>query len=753
MPVASPRAARLRSALASARGRLTRLSVALYLGGAVGAAVATPLRAQEPTRGAQDSAAHADSVRADSLRRTEARLRPVVITGTRLSAVDERTPAQVEHVDLARIIPGPDAIPGALERLPGISSFDEVGAWLQPELQVRGFVVSPIVGIPQGVSVFLDGVRVNEPDAQEVNFDLLPMAAVSDASLVRGSNVLFGRNSLGGTLLLTTRRGGEVPRATVEVGAGSFGEQVATVTAGGMVHGVDAFLAAAGLNERGWRTATPSNTRSIFTTIGHQWGPSHDSGDVALDLLYAHDRIHEAGSLPSSYLRIDPRINYTPGDFFYPEAFDATLRGTQPAGGGLLRGILWERRNNYRQFNVNVPPPNTDEFIGNLSGGVTLEWTRPVRVGGVPVGLTVGGEIERDNVHFRLLEDSAAAAPGAVGTLADVRQANAALYGQAIVSVTSRLDATAGLRGDYIRIPFRDDLDPANNGTSRYDRLSPEVGLTYRFSDALKGYVAYKSGFRAPAPLELACASPGAPCALPSALGADPTLRPVSSRDYEAGLDVDATPRTSLDIDAFWTDVADDILLAAPSLTRVYFVNAAATRRAGVEASAAVGLPAGLRIAASYSYVAATYQTTIQIATADTAPRPARPGALFPASPLHRAHVSVGVGRLLGPVLVDGELGANAYSSQYLRGDESNQRPPIPGYAVVGLRGHVEYRRYGVEVEVENLLDRRYYTFGVEAVNTLGPYGARTPPATPPVVPFYTPSFPRRVTVTLRARL
>jgi iron complex outermembrane recepter protein len=700
------------------------------------------LRAQQPQT---DSARRADS----SARH---RLATVVVTGTRLSEVDERTPSQVEPLDLHTQIPGPDAINNALLNLPGASMYDDIGARLQPELEVRGFTVSPVVGTPQGVSVFLDGMRVNEPDAQEVNFDLLPSAAIDHASLIRGSNVLFGRNSLGGTLLLDTKRGGDTPEADVTLGAGSFGQQSATITAGGKLDGVDGFIAASGLNETGWRQATSANTRNVFGTIGYQWGPSHDSGDIAFSMLYAHDKILEAGSLPISYIQVSPRINYTPGDFFAPEAYDLILRATEPAAGGIFRGSLFGRRNNYEQYNANVPPPNTDGFIYNLSGGGTVEWTRPFAIGPVPIGFTVGAEYERDNVHFRLM-NVGGGQPDSIATLADVRQENAGAYAQAIVSPTPSLDVTLGAREDYIRVPFRDDLDASNDGTSTYDRLSPEIGATYRFTDDFKAYVAYKSGFRAPAPLELACASATAPCSLPSALSADPTLKPVSSRDYEGGIDIDLPHHSNLDIDAFWTDVIDDIQFASPNLTQVYFINVPKTRRAGVEASGQVGLPAGARIFASYSYVAATYQSTVNIATADTAPKPAVPGDIFPSSPLHRGRVGAGIGRLVGPVVLDGEFSMRGYSSQYLRGDESNQRPQIPGYTVADLTARVNYQRYHVEVEINNLFGRQYTTFGIEAQNSLGPYGANTPPTNPPVVPFLTPSFPRSFTVSVGASL
>ena len=98
---------------------------------------------------------------------------------------------------------------------------------------LHGFTMSPVVGTPQGIGVFLDGVRFNEPDAQEVNFDLIPLAAISRAALVRGSDPLFGRNALGGALLLFTRRGTDTPESSIEVGGGSFGARYATITSGG----------------------------------------------------------------------------------------------------------------------------------------------------------------------------------------------------------------------------------------------------------------------------------------------------------------------------------------------------------------------------------------------------------------------------------------------------------------------------------------------------------------------------------------
>ncbi len=45
---------------------------------------------------------------------------------------------------------------------------------LQPDVQYRGFVGSPLLGLPQGLAVYQDGVRINEPFGDTVNWALIP---------------------------------------------------------------------------------------------------------------------------------------------------------------------------------------------------------------------------------------------------------------------------------------------------------------------------------------------------------------------------------------------------------------------------------------------------------------------------------------------------------------------------------------------------------------------------------------------------
>src|SRR5256885_8043028 len=162
----------------------------------------------------------------DSVPKDSAALAPVVVTGVRLPTVRElarglagRTATlDVQALD-AR---GVRSLADALEQLPGVTTSDELGATAQLDVSLRGFQVSPVIGLPQGVTVYVDGVRANEPDAHEVNFDLLPLEDMERVDVVYGPSVLLGRNALGAAVNLVTRRGGVPASREVEASAGSW---------------------------------------------------------------------------------------------------------------------------------------------------------------------------------------------------------------------------------------------------------------------------------------------------------------------------------------------------------------------------------------------------------------------------------------------------------------------------------------------------------------------------------------------------
>jgi len=155
----------------------------------------------------------------------------------------------------------PRLLSDALGSQAGVSIYDDLGSPYKLNLSTRGFVAGPTIGLPSGVSVFLDGIRQNEPDAQEVNFDLLPMEHVKRVELLSGTASLLGPNSLGGAINLITERGSGPPHGELEAAGGSFGAASAEGSVSGRSEGGwDYYLSGGYEREDGWRQATGART-------------------------------------------------------------------------------------------------------------------------------------------------------------------------------------------------------------------------------------------------------------------------------------------------------------------------------------------------------------------------------------------------------------------------------------------------------------------------------------------------------------
>lgn len=156
----------------------------------------------------------------------------------------------------------------AMQQLPGVHLNDEQGNSYQFDMSFRGFTGSPVTGIPQGISVFVDGVRVNEPAVEEINFDLLPLDQVERIELIRGPSAIFGRNTLAGSLNIITKRGGPERRVELEMEGGSFGRRKGGGAMSGTVGAFDYYVAGSQFDETGWRDQSDSRLARHSPSLG-----------------------------------------------------------------------------------------------------------------------------------------------------------------------------------------------------------------------------------------------------------------------------------------------------------------------------------------------------------------------------------------------------------------------------------------------------------------------------------------------------
>lgn len=183
-----------------------------------------------------------------------------------------------------------------LRQLPSVNVNEIQGNPYQADVNYRGFTASPLLGTAQGLSVYLDGVRINEPFGDTVNWDLLPHSAIAGIDLVPGSNPVFGLNTLGGALAIRTKSGFSNPGSKIEVSGGSFGRRNLELEHGGSAGSLGWYLAADWFKEDGWRDYSKSEAKQFFGKLSHKSA----AGEADLTLTRAVTKMTGNGLLPES---------------------------------------------------------------------------------------------------------------------------------------------------------------------------------------------------------------------------------------------------------------------------------------------------------------------------------------------------------------------------------------------------------------------------------------------------------------------
>ncbi len=220
---------------------------------------------------------------------------------------------------------------------------------LQPDVQYRGFVGSPLLGLPQGLAIYQDGVRINEPFGDTVNWALIPDSAIDSVYLVPGSNPLFGLNALGGAIAVRTKDGFDDAGTRADLTAGSFGRVDLEVESGGSFSDeLGYFVTASHLEEDGWRDFSPTEAQQVFaklTSLGER-------SRVDVSVTRVDTNLIGNGAAPEDLLELDRNAIFT-----HPDRTENTLtmlgvNGEQTVSPNItLRGNLYVRASDIDTLN------------------------------------------------------------------------------------------------------------------------------------------------------------------------------------------------------------------------------------------------------------------------------------------------------------------------------------------------------------------------------------------------------------------
>ena len=724
------------------------------------------------------------------------------------SGIDrDKLPASLHSLDAHDIArEGAADLPGTLERrLSSVNITDVEGSPFQPDVRFRGFEASPVLGTPQGLAVYQNGIRINEAFGDTVNWDLIPEVAIDRLDLV-SNNPVFGLNALGGALALQMKNGFTWQGFEGEVHGGSFGRRAGSLQYGVRSGNFASYVAGEALNEEGWRDKSPAQLRRFYADLGEKT----ENTELHLNVSAAANRFGATAATPIELLAQRREAVYTTPQRFDNNLVLVTLNGNHRVTDTVsLQGNLYYRA--FRQHAIDgnaagIAPcddgpgrlclEESDDVLFNTAGRAirtsvlggavagTVDRTRINSDGfGGALQMTDTGQLFGHGNHFvaGFAYDGAISGfassselgtigpdlfvtgtgivinqPGGQITPSRVRATNNyyGLYATDTFDLTPRLTVTASGRFNYAEIQLEDRIGTALNGDNRYRRFNPAIGATYKVTSDVTAYAGYSEANRAPTPSELGCADPARPCLLANFVVSDPPLKQVVAHSAEAGLRGgfglgEDGGRVTWNFGLFRSDLDDDIImLATPNSVRGFFQNGGETRRQGVETAVGYKTERWL-LHAAYSFVDATFQSSLTLPSpnnpvASNGIIMVKPGDRLPSIPQHRFRA--GAEYSLPP---DWKIGADliVVSGQFLRGDEANQNPKLPGYAVVNL--HASYQlAANIELfgNIQNLFNEKYASFGTFFEPTRIPFLGLSDPRT------LTPAAPLAVFAGLRVR-
>ena len=707
----------------------------------------------------------------------------------------------------------------------GVSLNDAQNNPLQPDVQYRGYTASPLLGLAQGIAVYQNGVRINEPLGDTVNWDLIPQSAIHSINLIGGTNPVFGLNTLGGALAIQMKNGFNTEGHNLRVSGGSFDRIVASAESGGNNGSWGYFANVHYFDEDGWRDESESDALNLYGSIG--W--LGDNSELNLNIQHGDSNLLGNGAIPIELLGIDRDAIFTAPDrtendltmlsidgshdftdnfkltanVFYREnktdSFngDASEFAVCELGGtdSLLEGLEEDDLEDIGlddddvcesqfadaqaledflnatamgmgidgEFNLEDLTDElsgtgvlSDEAINNVSNrnqesfgtDIQLSFSNDLfdRTNQLILGISYfTGDSRFDSVtELSDLDPNTRSTEGlGTGTFVDELETNIDTETETIsfyfidtIELTDQLALTlSGRVNDTdVELADRSGERPELNGKHNFSRFNPAVGVTYQLSENANIYGSYSQSSRAPTPIELACndsvfdlavaaavAAGEDPddvefeCRLPNAFLADPPLKEVVTKGFEAGIRGQIGP-ADYHLGFFHLSNEDDIIFQTTGRATGLFANVNETQRSGIE-GLLTGATDRINWSLAYTYLDATFEDAFEVLSPnhpfadDDGEISVSSGDRIPGLPEHS--LKLGADFTLSDNL---SVGFNVLynSDQVLRGDESNQIDTVDGYIVVDLRGHYRISdNIELFARLSNLFDEDYESFGV----------------------------------------
>ncbi len=480
----------------------------------------------------------------------------VSVTGTRERAPLSETPSAVGIIRRDAIEQVRPAHPQQLlGQIPGVAIGVTNGEGHTTAIR-QGFTTSPLyLFLEDGIPIRATG-NFNHNALYELN---LPSAG--GVEVVRGiGSALYGSDAIGGIVNVLTRTPREKQGADLSLEAGSFGwaRLLGGLDSGRI--GQSALRADLNLTHTdGWRDRTAYDRQSLNL----RWDFERDSATVVKTILGATQIDQQTGAnspLPLALYRDAPTTNLRSPAYRLVDALRLSSDIETDLGRGQLLNVTPYFRDNRMELNgsFNFSPTSNNARIETTSVqslGLMIKYRKNLED---PMRTRVITGIDLDYSPSTRSEDriTLATAGGNQGAFTNytgysvgariydykVDYQSVAPYLHVETSPTDRLRLTAGLRYDYARYAFDNQLSGTAGGffqaadTSRnFNRLSPKLGMTFALGSDAHLFASYNQGFRTPSENQL-FRSGGTGAGGAAIANAALNLRPILAEQLEFGV-------------------------------------------------------------------------------------------------------------------------------------------------------------------------------------------------------------------------
>ena len=614
----------------------------------------------------------------------------VVVTAYRLPADEvelSRVPAPVtvltaEDIAQARAI----SLQELFQECPGVVMFDDVGNGIESTVEWRGFNEGT------ATTVLVDGVRINEPDDNRVDLEMLPLFSIERVEVFRGSSsTIYGGGAMAGSVNVVTKRGSSRPQTLVEVNGGNYSRYGLSANSGGSWGKLNYFIGGARNRASGFRHNGYFGITNLFTRVGYDFSPSS-----ALSFIHNYSR-GEFGN-PGALMEAELMANHHQSPFNF---VDNNAKRSQ------LFSLNWEQRpteelslrvNLFRRNN-RVDTLTTGRMAVLFGGFQTLSdiYTRGLTLQMSWDGWwgsrrhTLSGGLELSKNRF-----------GADGFSTDLTGGNPFLLSrnltdqqiegyflQESLDLSPAVTLTAGARLDRVSFDYNDQLFPSNDNAKGFHKASLRMGVNYRLLPQTNIYGSYSQAFLAPTVTDL--------FAYP-AFGSNPDLNPTLADDWELGLRAGLRDSLAFQLSYYRIEVRDEIVYVFDYFWGGRNENLGRSRREGMELSVEGRFTPDWKGFIHYTFTEATCRSGEHV------------GGLIPMVPKNRLNIGMSAD-LRGKWWLS--MNTLFVGEQFLFGDEANVQSPLESYLL--LDGRVSYSTGPWEafLMVRNLLNREFNIRGI----------------------------------------